>query len=594
MVGVGETTGQRERSASRSTVLFVVAAVCFASACDALGWGAAPSTSAAPVALVEPCPESLDSRTSPLPAVARCEDDLAARAERLEGTPDAVVAARRAAELARARAVREQDEVALDRARSYLVEAARRRATEGACEAELALAELEARDRVDLQAAYGEAHRIVRRFDDGAHAECVARARQMLGTLEAFRPGPGVLAAIEADPDADDPSIGLATETTESAMPATASAFAAWAAAQPASSSVSLDLVSIYGGAEEPRGAVAGSVRVVLGLSELVRFEASELPADGELPGRFVILLPATALGRGVAETTSVGAGGLTRVRLRAEGPGARVTLDLERDARATLFVLPEPFRVIIDVRAAGEQHAAVTGPQALELLVLDPGHGGDDFGARAFGLEEQDITLDLAMRVREILRARLRGTRVVLTREEDRFVSLEQRTAMANAVGADAFVSIHLNAAWEDVQHGGVTTFVLDTNDDRQAVRLAARENGTSEHEVGALSRILAGLHRDEQSTGSRALAAHIHRSTLAGGRRVLPRLYDRGVRSAMFYVLVGATMPAVLVEASFMTRRDEADALRTEGYRQSLAEGIADGIVAYARGDAAPEEAR
>jgi N-acetylmuramoyl-L-alanine amidase len=195
---------------------------------------------------------------------------------------------------------------------------------------------------------------------------------------------------------------------------------------------------------------------------------------------------------------------------------------------------------------------------------------------------------------VRDILRVRLPSTRVVLTREENRFVSLEQRTAMANAVGADAFVSIHLNAAWEDVQHGGVTTFVLDTNDDRQAVRLAARENGTSEHEVGALSRILAGLHRDEQATGSRGLAEHLHASTLAGGRRVLPRLYDRGVRSAMFHVLVGATMPAVLVEASFMTRRDEADALRTEGYRQALAEGIADGIVAYARGDAAPEPSR
>jgi N-acetylmuramoyl-L-alanine amidase len=227
-----------------------------------------------------------------------------------------------------------------------------------------------------------------------------------------------------------------------------------------------------------------------------------------------------------------------------------------------------------------------------MDLLVLDPGHGGDDFGARAFGLEEQDITLDLAIRVRDILRARVPATRVVLTREEDRFVSLEQRTAMANAVGADVFVSIHLNAAWEDVIHGGVTTFVLDTTDDTQAVRLAARENGTSETEVGALSRILAGLHRDEQSEGSRALAAQIHHATLTGGRRVLPRLYDRGVRSAMFHVLVGAAMPAVLVEASFMTRREEADALRTEGYRQSLAEGIADGIVAYARGDAPPTD--
>jgi N-acetylmuramoyl-L-alanine amidase len=163
-------------------------------------------------------------------------------------------------------------------------------------------------------------------------------------------------------------------------------------------------------------------------------------------------------------------------------------------------------------------------------------------------------------------------------------FVSLEQRAAMANAVDADAFVSIHHNAADEPVAHGGITTFVLDTTNDRQALRLAARENGTSASEVGDLSRILAGLRRDEQLASSRGLAERIHRGALVGGRTVLPTLYDRGVRSAMFYVLVGATMPAVLVEASFMTRADEARALRSEVYRQALAEGIADGIARWA----------
>jgi N-acetylmuramoyl-L-alanine amidase len=187
-----------------------------------------------------------------------------------------------------------------------------------------------------------------------------------------------------------------------------------------------------------------------------------------------------------------VGSGGLLRVRTSAEGPGTRVTLDLEGDARPVLFVLPEPYRVIVDVRPAdATPTAAPTGARAMDLLVLDPGHGGDDFGARAFGLEEQDITLDLAIRVRDILRARVPATRVVLTREEDRFVSLEQRTAMANAVGADVFVSIHLNAAWEDVIHGGVTTFVLDTTDDTQAVRLAARRDPELAQIAGELGRI-------------------------------------------------------------------------------------------------------
>ena len=588
MVGVGETVGQRERWIARAAALGF--GLCFGMlGCDA---PAEPASAEAPA--TEPaCVEPTDPWTAPLEDVTRCERELATRARRLEGTPEAVFAAMGAAELARALSIRAGDEAALDRAREHLVGAARRRAVEGACEAGLALAELEARDRVDLEAAYGHAYCVVRRFEGDAHRACVDRGRQMLGALEAFRPSPRALAAFEANLDENDPSMGLRGEGETPPTGSSADPFAVWARAQPSPSAATLELLRVYG-ASEGRADRAGSVRVVLGLSELVRFESLMLPADGELPPRFVVLLPATALAPEVSEATPVDAGGLARVRAASDGPGARVTLDLQPDAAASLFVLPEPFRVIVDVRPSSPSSAASerSAPGPLALLVLDPGHGGNDYGARAFGLEEQDITLDLAVRVRDILRARLPDTRVVLTREEDRFVSLEQRTAMANAVGADAFVSIHLNAAWEDVQHGGVTTFVLDTSNDRQALQLAARENGTSEREVGALSRILAGLHRDEQVSGSRVLARHIHASTLGGGRRVLPRLYDRGVRSAMFHVLVGATMPAILVETSFMTRRDEAEALRTEGYRQSLAEGIADGIVAYARGDAPPAE--
>mgnify|MGYP000535342611 CR=1 FL=1 len=172
------------------------------------------------------------------------------------------------------------------------------------------------------------------------------------------------------------------------------------------------------------------------------------------------------------------------------------------------------------------------------------------------------------------------------LTRQADVTLSLEERTAMANAVGADLFVSIHLNAADEPVEHGGVTTFVLDTTNQRQANRLAARENGTSTRDVTDLQRLLAGLHRQDQLAGSRQLAESIHRGTLAGGRRILPQLPDRGVRSAMFHVLVGARMPAVLLEASFLSKPEEAAALGTARYRQSLAEGIAAGIARYVLG--------
>jgi N-acetylmuramoyl-L-alanine amidase len=299
------------------------------------------------------------------------------------------------------------------------------------------------------------------------------------------------------------------------------------------------------------------------------------------LPRRTWFELPSVRAGEGVAEELAIEAGGLLRVRTHPHADGLRVTFDLEPHARFRAFVLPEPFRVVLDV----ERDEGPRAQRAVRTIVLDPGHGGDDHGARASGLRESDLTLDLCGRVRALLARRLPDARVILTRESDVFVSLEQRAAMANAIDADLFLSIHLNAADEPVEHGGVTTFVLDTSNDRQALRLAARENGTSVAEVGDLARILASLHREEQVTASRAVAQQVHRATLRGGRRVLPRLYDRGVRSAMFYVLVGARMPAVLLEASFLSRPEEAEALATETYRQALAEGIADGIARWAQ---------
>ena len=113
---------------------------------------------------------------------------------------------------------------------------------------------------------------------------------------------------------------------------------------------------------------------------------------------------------------------------------------------------------------------------------------------------------------------------------------------AIANSIGADLFLSIHLNAADDEVERGGVTTFVLDTSDDRQALRLAARENGTTVDEVDSLARLLAQLHRSDQVAASRDVAEQVHRATLEAGRRHLPSLHDRGVKSALFYVLVGA----------------------------------------------------
>jgi N-acetylmuramoyl-L-alanine amidase len=490
---------------------------------------------------------------------------------------EGVAASRTAARLLRIEDYRGAGEDDLARASALLLEASLRRQVAGACEAAIDLVRLQARDLGELTTAYETAYRTVRRFRDPVHTECVSEARRILSTLESARPDAALLAAIDADPDRDDPS---AFRDGEDEAPAHADAtpLEAWARARAIRTApAALTALVAFG----ERG--ANGARVMLTFDHVVEFEREELQATDALPRRLSISLPGARLASGIAANTSVGAGGLVRVRASADDAGARVVLDLEAGAELQLYALPDPFRIVVDV--APPEGARAAGAPALSLVVIDPGHGGDDYGARAFGLHEADLTLDLALRVRSSLLALRPDLRVVLTREDDTFVSLEQRAAMANAIDADIFVSIHLNAADEPVDHGGITTFVLDTETDRSAVRLAARENGTSTAEVTELQRILAGLHRADQVAGSRLLAEGIHDSLLRGGRTVLPRLHDRGVRSAMFYVLVGATMPAVLVEASFMTRQDEADALRTTRYRDALAAGIAEGIAGYGR---------
>lgn len=222
--------------------------------------------------------------------------------------------------------------------------------------------------------------------------------------------------------------------------------------------------------------------------------------------------------------------------------------------------------------------------PMTRPLVVIDPGHGGEDRGSPGlFGLWEGEVALDVARRVRTRLAQLRPSVRTRLTRDSDVALSLEERAAMANALGADLFVSVHLNAASDVVERGGVTTFVLDVDNDRNVLRLAARENGTSTSQVSQLQFLVGSLARADQHQRSLRLAHHVQRGALLSGRRYLPSLGDRGVRSAMFNVLVSAQMPAILLEGSFLTQPDEAEWLTEAAYRDALAEGVARGIAHY-----------
>ena len=332
--------------------------------------------------------------------------------------------------------------------------------------------------------------------------------------------------------------------------------------------------IDVYGAAAED----AAGARVVLLFEGAPLFQQKQLPAEGILSARIAIELEDVEWGDAVPVSQSVERGGLRRVRLATPNP--RVVLDLQPGATGRLFYLTDPYRIIVDVSAVSR-----SGPKRRPLVVLDPGHGGREPGAAndQYGLVESQVALDLAELTASRLSAIMPRVRVMLTRSTDVDLSLEERCALANAMEADAFVSIHLNASEEPVRKGGVTTFVLDTTNNRQALRLAARENGTRVAEVTGIQGLLAKHHRRTQAEGSLTLAGKIQRHTLKRGRSVLPKLTDRGVRRAMFYVLVGARMPSVLVEASFVTYEPEARALTRHNYRRALADGIASGIASY-----------
>lgn len=346
-----------------------------------------------------------------------------------------------------------------------------------------------------------------------------------------------------------------------------------------------LDVITVYG-RPDTKSAGAAQVRAVLGFDGVASFRTSERPAGAGLPHSVFLDFERVRLSPALSSLVSVGAGGLERIRAFAlDESRTRVSFDLAADAAHRVFFLTNPYRVIVDFRVSPprplDARAAV-----VRTIVLDPGHGGTQGGARGpGGLEESAVALSLALRVKKALRAMLPATRIVLTRTANRTVTLEERAAIANGAQADLFVSIHLNASPSPKDRGGVSTYVLDTSDDVQALRLAARENDAAEQDVTDMQRLFASLYRKDQVAHSLDLAGEIQRATLVGGRRVLPDLEDRGVKKALFYVLVGATMPAVLCEASFITRPEEAAALATDAYRDALADGMARGIVAYTR---------
>jgi N-acetylmuramoyl-L-alanine amidase len=341
--------------------------------------------------------------------------------------------------------------------------------------------------------------------------------------------------------------------------------------------------------------------RVVIELDREVDIKTPprRLPADAaaDRPERIYLDLEGVWVGRRFPDRIDVGDGLLEGIRLGQNTKTAiRMVIDLERYASHRVITLSHPPRLVLDVygnrRGAETQRwpgpdVAARPPQlppafrSVQTVVLDPGHGGRDPGAIGVGgVREKDVTLAIARALREDLTER--GFRVVLTRDGDRTLDLEERTALAEAARGDLFVSLHANAARRRSVRG-VETYYLDENHERHSLTVAARENGVDRAEVNALQRTLAELRVHEVSPQSRRLAELIQTHIVRGMPRAYRPVADLGAKKGPFYVLFLSTMPAVLVEAGFLTNQIEAKRLGDARYVEAIAFQIAEALTRY-----------
>lgn len=265
----------------------------------------------------------------------------------------------------------------------------------------------------------------------------------------------------------------------------------------------------------------------------------------------------------------------------------------LKPDYEFKVIQLENPFRLVIDIYLKGgskqlskELEKKKESQISLKrTIVIDPGHGGKDPGAIGpTGLKEKDVVLDVALKVRELLKSDPQYD-IVLTRDQDIFIPLNKRTEIANKINADLFISIHANASTNSYARG-VETYLLNWTDDEEAIRVAARENAISVKKMkqlkGELGFMLASLEREAKRDDSVRLAGYIHNSMADELKNDFSR-HNNGVKQALFYVLVGAQMPSCLLEISYISNPEEERLLDDESYRMKIAQSLVEGIKNY-----------
>jgi N-acetylmuramoyl-L-alanine amidase len=348
--------------------------------------------------------------------------------------------------------------------------------------------------------------------------------------------------------------------------------------------------------------------RLVIDADGDTRFEEHLLKPDPKLntPRRLYVDVAKARLGNDMEKIVPINDDLLKDARAGQYTPETvRVVVDIKTLSKYKIFPLKNPFRIVIDVWGSSEDHSTVAtvrntlpvpgdekvghGTLARQLalgvsrIVIDPGHGGKDPGALGYikGVHEKDIVLQMAKRLAKMVQNEL-GCQVYLTRSDDRYLTLEERTAIANTKEADLFISLHTNAH-KNKEAYGIETYFLNLATDDESIRVAAMENATSTKNISDLQTILTDLMQNTKINESARLASFVQGSLNDNLTKKYDLINNKGVKQAPFYVLLGAQMPAVLVEAGFISNPRECKRLMTAEYQDHICRAIINGIRQY-----------
>ena len=346
--------------------------------------------------------------------------------------------------------------------------------------------------------------------------------------------------------------------------------------------------------------------RVIVLLDEPVRYDSARISA----PERIYFDLHNARLSPSVAQKTVPAQDGLLKWVRAAQNTDdvVRLVLNADKAKAYSAQLLSDPYRLVIDVHAqapaAGtakqsatgstlavashETHPSLTQELGLKIsrIAIDPGHGGFDTGAMGpHGLMEKNLCLDVALRLGQLIRQNIPGAQVIYTRTTDTYVSLEDRTAIANRAGADLFVSIHANSS-DSPSARGVETYYLSLLASPESMKLATRENALAQSSLHDLPELVQMIARNAKIAESKLFAEDIQNALAARLQLVSRGETNRGVKRAPFVVLTGANMPAVLSEISFISNASDESLLLDSNQRQRVAESLYRGIATYLDG--------